>query len=160
MATKKASKKASTKKSFTPEEKTEAVRLITQGNYTLKQAAAEMGCSVASLQNWKKAADMETTAEPTVKSTKKRGKKKTKKALKKATKKSAKKVAKAPWQTKGVTGTAPVGQPPISFDEFAQGYWRLPEASGILSLPSDIIPEAVQYVNNVLWYAYDRLNGQ
>ena len=43
------------------------------------------------------------------------------------------------------------------FDEFVQDYWsECAEAADVLRLPPDIAPKAVQYVNNVLRYAYDQ----
>jgi hypothetical protein len=53
---------------------------------------------------------------------------------------------------------APVGKPTITFDEFVQDYWKeYKGASDVLRLPPDIMPKAVQYVNDVLRYAYGRL---
>jgi len=46
-------KKKRKKKGFGTEQKTEAMRLIQEG-HTQKQVAAQVGCSVASLQSWKK----------------------------------------------------------------------------------------------------------
>ena len=151
-----APKKKATKKSFTPEIRAEAMRLIFEEKYTAKRAAEAIGCSTFSIQQWKAAAkkngkkpatkavaDTES-AEPTVKKVKK-----TKKASKKG-----KKVAKKTAQV------VSAGKPLISFDEFAQGYWSECEgAADVLCLPPDIAPKAVEYVNNVLRYAY-RLNHQ
>ena len=147
MATK---RKASAKKTFSPEEKAEAVRLLTDENYTLKRAASAVGCSVASLQNWKKAIEGGTTTEPTAPSVKRV--KKTRK-----TKKSKRRQRKG--MTVSAVGTAPTGKSAITFDEFAQGYWsECAGAADILSLPPGITPQAIQYVNNVLRYAYDRFH--
>ena len=100
-----APKKKSTRQSFAPETKAEAMRLIFEEKYTAKRAAEAIGCSTFSIQQWKAAAkkngngkakavkktveDTES-AEPTVKAVKKV--KKTKKAGKKS-KKVAKKAA-------------------------------------------------------------------
>jgi len=136
-------KQATAKKSFSSEAKTEAVQLITQEGYTLKQAAEKMGCSVASLQNWKKAADA-GGGKTSVKATKKR------KARKKGKKTAKKAVIMAPVQKSSIT-----------FDEFAQNYWsEYSGAADVLRLPPDIAPKAVEYVNNVLRYAYDQFCEQ
>jgi len=124
-------------KSFSVEEKAEALRLLKDG-HTLKEVAQQVGCSVASLQSWKKATG---------------GKQKSKK--KKA--KSSKKVAAVEATTECDCESCCC----VSFEEFARGYWaEAPHAEKVLSLPPDIMPEAVQYINNVLKYAYDNLCGQ
>jgi transposase len=124
-------------KSFSVEEKAEALRLLKDG-HTLKEVAQQIGCSVASLQSWKKTAGG-----------KKQGKKK------KA--KSSKKVAATETTAECDCESCCC----ISFEEFARGYWaEAPNAEKVLSLPPDMMPEAVQYINNVLKYAYDNLCGK
>jgi len=49
--TKKAAKKA-TRNSFSPEDKSSALKMLAEGS-TLKQTAEHFGCSVAALQQWK-----------------------------------------------------------------------------------------------------------
>ena len=116
------------KKTFSPETKAEALRLIFEEGYTLQQAADHIGCNVNSIQKWKATS---------------------KKARKKAVKRSKKKVSRS---ITVATGT---------FDEFVQNYWRdHADAAEVLQLPPDLAPKAVQYVNNVLRYAYDQLGGQ
>ena len=115
------------KKTFSPETKAEAIRLLSEG-YTMQQAADHIGCNVNSIQKWKAVS---------------------KKARKKSVKRKVKKVSKS---TIVATGT---------FDEFVQNYWREhADAAEVLQLPPDLAPKAVQYVNNVLRYAYDQLGGQ
>ena len=159
-----APKKKPTKHSFSPETKAEAMRLIFEEKYTAKRAAEAIGCSTFSIQQWKAAAKkngngkakaakrtVEDTdaAEPTVKAVKKV--KKTKKAGKKG-----KKVTKKAAQV-----VAAVIAPAISFDEFVQGYWsECKGATAVLQLSPDIAPQAVEYVNNVLRYAYGKFNGK
>jgi len=134
-----AKKKASVRKSFSPEIKAEALRLIREEGYTAKQAAEYAGCSTFSIQQWK-------AAEPGAKSVKK---------TKKTKRRKRKNVAKT------TVGIAPAEKPLITFDEFVQEYWNECEgASDVLRLPPDIMPKAVQYVNNVLQYAYDRFCGR
>jgi len=146
-----AKKTASDRYGFTPEIKAEALRLIRDENYTAKQAAEYAGCSLAAIQQWKAAAKKGKikvavngagTAEPVVKSVKKS--KKTRRRRRKGT-------------TKTTIATAPVAKSIITFDEFVQDYWsECKGAMDIMRLPSDMMPKAVQYVNDVLRYAYDR----
>ena len=158
-----APKKKATKNSFSSETKAEAMRLIFEGGFTSQQAADHIGCSVNAISNWRAAAKKNgkgkakaakkrvegtESAEPTVKAVKK-GKK---------TKKARKKVAKRASQVVSA-GVAPA--PAVSFDEFAQGYWsECKGAAAVLQLPPDLAPRAVEYVNNVLRFAYNQLNGQ
>ena len=122
--------KATVKKVFTPEIKAETLRLIAEENYTLQQAADHAGCSVASIQSWK-------AGTPS-------GKKR---------KKSSKKLHKSKHAVKASAHSHD------SFEEFVQEYWRKHKDAGdVLQLPPDIAPKAVQYVNNVLRYAYDVLH--
>jgi hypothetical protein len=63
--------------------------------------------------------------------------------------------------TKIAVVAAPAGKPSITFDEFVHGYWKeYKEASDVLRLPPDMMAKAVQYVNDVLRYAYGRLGGE
>jgi len=137
---------ASGRKTFSPETKAEALRLINEEGYTLQQAADQIGCNVNSIQNWRAVAQ----------SGKSKSAKKTK---------SAKRIKKLRRRRKGVAasavGTAATGEPPITFEEFVQGYWsQHKDAVEVLQLPPDIAPKAVQYVNKVLRYAYDQFTGQ
>jgi transposase-like protein len=146
-------KKTVGRNGFSPEVKAEALQMIRDG-YTQQQAADHVGCSTFSIQQWKKAeaksgkskvtvnetVNGADTAEPAVKSVKKSKKRRRRKGTTKA------------------TIAAPVGKPTITFDEFVQDYWKeYKGASDALRLPADMMPKAVQYVNDVLRYAYDRL---
>jgi len=124
-------------KSFTAEEKAEALQLLKDG-HTLKGVAQQIGCSVASLQSWKK-----TTGG------KKNGKKK------KA--KSTKEVAAIEVAEECNCECCSC----VPFGEFVRGYWsETPHAAKVLSLPPDMMPEAVKYINNVLKYAHENLCGK
>ena len=152
-------KKKAVRNNFTPEVKAEALRLIREEGYTAKQAAEYAGCSTFSINQWKaaaksgkkKAAAKESTngtatTESTVKSVKK-------------TKKTRRRRRKGATVKTAIT--ASVAKPLISFDEFVQNYWNEYEgASNVLRLPADIMPKAIQYVNDVLRYAYDQFSGQ
>jgi transposase-like protein len=121
-------------KSFSAEEKAEALQLLKDG-HTLKEVALQTGYSVASLQSWKKQAG---------------GKKSGKKEKAKSKKKLATVEATAECNCENCRC--------VSFEEFARGYWaEAPKASEVLKLPPDMMPEAVKYINNVLKYAYDSL---
>jgi transposase-like protein len=145
-------KKKTNRYGFTPEIKAETLRLIREEGYTQKQAAEFAGCSINAINDWKKAAKAgkikvatngAKTPEPAAKSVKK-AKRKRRKGIKAKT-----------------VGTAPAVKPSITFDEFVQDYWSEYKGAGdVLRLPADIMPKAVQYVNNVLRYAYDRFCEQ
>jgi len=147
-------KKAPNRYGFTPEIKAEALRLIREEKYTAKQAAEYAGCSLAAVQQWKAAAKAgkikvatngADTAVPATKSVKKA----------KKTKRRRKGTAKT------TIAVAPSVKPAITFDEFVQGYWsECKGAADVLYLPPDITPKAIQYVNNVLRYAYTRCCGE
>ena len=120
-------------KSFSQEEKAKALQLLKDG-HTQKEVSEQMGCSIASLQLWKRATE---------------GKKKSKK---KKTAKLAKKTAKVAEECNCECCCC------VSFEEFAHGYWsKAPHAGEVLKLPPDMMPEAVKYINNVLKYAHDHL---
>jgi len=149
-----AKKKASSRYGFTPEIKAEALRLIREEKYTAKEAAEYAGCSLAAIQQWKVAAKAgkikvatngAESAEPAVK--------------------SVKKTRKTRRRRKGTTvstaTTAPAVKPMITFNEFVQDYWsEYPSAMDVMRLPVNITPKAVEYVNNVLRYAYNQFSGE
>ena len=119
-------------KSFSPEARAEALQLLKAGS-SQQEVADQIGCSIASLQSWKRAA---------------RGKKSGKKKKTKSSKKAAAVEAECTCECCCC----------VPFEEFVQGYWtECPKASEVLKLPPDMMPEAVKYVNNVLKYAYDNL---
>jgi len=124
-------------KSFSPEERAEALQLLKEG-HPQKEIAEQIGCSIASLQSWKKQAK-----------SKKNGKKKKAKSSKKSA--AAEATAECTCECCDC----------IPFDEFVRDYWaKCPKAGDVLKLPPDMVPEAVRYVNNVLKYAYDNLCGK
>jgi len=117
------------KNGFSSEIKAAALQML-QSGATLKETATSYGCSVASLQGWRKAS---------------------KKGSKKRTKK-VKRVAKATVERTELHWD--------KFDEFAQGYWReSADTAMIFQLPPDLMPKAVEYVNSVLAYAYTKLDS-
>ena len=119
-------------KSFSPEERAKALQLLKEG-HPQKEVADQIGCSVASLQSWKKAT-------------------KGKRSGKKKKGKSSKKIAAADAECTCECCNC------IPFEDFVQTYWtKSSTANEVLKLPPDMMPEAVKYVNNVLKYAYDQL---
>jgi hypothetical protein len=124
-------------KSFSAEEKADALQLLKDG-HTLKEVAQQTGCSVASLQSWKKAAGI---------------KKNVKKKKAKSKKKGAAVEAGAECSCEHCNC--------VRFEDFVHDYWTKHSKAGeVLKLPPDMMPEAVRYVNNVLKYAYDNLCGK
>jgi transposase len=123
-------------KSFSPETRAEALRLLKEG-LPQKEIAERIGCSIPSLQSWKKQA----------------GGKKKKKA--KLSKKNA-----AAVKTTDAECTCECCNC-VPFEDFVRDYWtKNPNAGEVLKLPPDMMPEAVKYVNDVLKYAYDNLCGK
>lgn len=52
------------RRQFTPEQKAEAVRIVTQSGKPISQIAKEMGLTESALRNWVKQAQMERAAAP------------------------------------------------------------------------------------------------
>jgi len=124
-------------KSFSPEARAEALQLLKDG-HSQKEIADQVGCSIASLQSWKRQA---------------RGKKSGKKKKAKSSKKAAAVAAEAECTCECCHC--------VPFENFVHDYWtQYPKAGEVLKLPPDMMPEAVKYVNNVLKYAYDHLCGK
>ena len=122
-------------KSFSPEARAEALQLLKAG-HPQQEVADQVGCSIASLQAWKRLA-------------------KGKKSGKKKKAKSSKKTTAVEAETECTCECCNC----IPFEDFVQGYWtKYPKAGEVLKLPPDMMPEAVKYVNNVLKYAYDNLS--
>jgi transposase-like protein len=152
-----AKKKTASRYGFTPEIKAEALRLIRDEGWTAKQAAELSGCTVSAIQQWKaaaKAGKIKVAAKKTVNGA----------GTAEPAAKSVKKAKKKRGRRKGAAataGAAPVTKPTITFDEFVQDYWKkCPGASDVLRLPPDITPKAIEYVYDVLRYAYGRLGGE
>jgi len=124
-------------KTFSADERAEALQLLKDG-HTLKEVADQIGCSVASLQSWKKTAG---------------GKKSGKKKKAKSKKKGAAVEATIECDCENCSC--------VPFEDFVHDYWtKCPKAAVVLSLPPDMMPEAVKYVNNVLKYAHATLCGK
>lgn len=122
------------KKSFSPEAKAEALEMLANGS-TLKQTSEHIGCSVATLQTWKKST--------------KTGKKA------KAAKKTAKKSEKVAEHVE----PQPAECDAASFESFIREYW-CQENRGKELLKSKPLEgfDLFFRINEALQYAYDHLN--
>jgi len=124
-------------KSFSPEARADALQLLKDG-LPQKEIAERIGCSIPSLQSWRKQAG---------------GKKSGRKKKAKSSKKSVAVEAMAECSCENCSC--------IPFEDFVHAYWtECPKAGEVLKLPPDMMPDAVKYVNNVLKYAYDHLCGK
>jgi transposase-like protein len=139
-------KTKSVRNSFSPEIRAKALRLMAEDGYTLNQTAAEIGCSVAALQNWKKADKEGTWNAPAVEEWDAE-----------VTTEPAKKTKKVKRRKKAVKKATVVPKATMSFEDFVRDYWRKnAKASDVLLLPPEIAPEAVRHTNDVLRYAYEQ----
>jgi len=133
MPAKKAKKKSVNKKNFSAKSRNEAMRLLFEEKLTLKAVAAKIGCSVASLQTWKKhhiPAETEVSVP--------------KKAV-------LPKVAQSQPKKAVVT-------PQITFDDFVRSYWKEgTKAVDVLLLPPEISQMVSRYVNEALRYGWEKL---
>lgn len=128
--------KPSAKKNYSPKVKKEAMRLIFEEKQTLEQAAATIGCSVGAIRQWK--AKHQKSKKPA----------------------SGAKTQKTPRQQPQGNTTSTPKKSSIGFDEFARQYWQEgTRAVDVLLLPPEIGPKIVNYVNEALRYAFDKLQG-
>jgi len=136
------------RKTFTRQEKEYAVNnLILKQGYTAKEAADAMGCSLASIQNWKASIKKKGAAAPTEKG-------ETSAAPARRTKKASKRAAKR--TKKAVRRVTSSGRP--SFAEFSQEYWDScanEVAAG--NMPPDAAFKAIPQINSALMFAYRKL---
>ena len=94
----------------------------------MKEVAAQIGCSVNSIQSWKKQYKVQESGEPTPK----------------------KVVRPKVPQVKATT--------PITYEEFVRDYWSSGTKAVDVLLSPETGPEIVRYVNEALRFAYDRLS--
>jgi len=146
-----------TRKTFSPEDKVEAIRLINEEGYTQQQAADHIGCSVFSVQQWRRKSAKKSRkkakkdiagidlAEPMAKV--KRRRRRSQKAKRR--------------QQRGVALAPAAVKPQFAFDELVQKYWsKSADTVAVASLPPDIAPKVMQYVNNALRYAHEKLQSE
>ena len=134
-------KKPTGRKGFTPETKTEALRMLAEEGKTQKEVAEIIGCSLASIQQWK--------------GQMKNGKPSTKKARRGKKKASKKTKGKALVSPKHVVTEQGVQD---SFGDFIGGYWdSCPHAAEILALSGKNDTDVARYINHALRHAYEKL---
>jgi transposase-like protein len=112
---------------FTPEQREEAVAYHNSG-HTLNETAEHFGCSIASIQDWKK---------------KYSGKPKQK--------------ASAPaddWEQESPAPSKPHGTSAASFEQFAHKFWEKRAADVVLMDPTKR-EEVVNITNDALRYSYE-----
>ena len=123
-------------KKYPPHIKTEAMRLILEEKYSLEQAAAQIGCSTCTIQNWK--AESRKSPLPVPKKT--------------ATKQAVSRMRSQQEKTTTLKETQ------LSLDNFIRNYWdKGTRAIDVLLLSPEISSKVVQYVNEALKYAYEKL---
>ena len=123
------------RKTFTAEEKAEALRLMDEENYTIKQTAEKIGCSMATITLWKMKAKKNKRLASHAGAPVKRRRKASRKSWKRAAKESVKE-------------SADKGQ--ISSNEFVLKYWENHPGMTVSS-------EEVQRIHETLHYAYTQL---
>ena len=127
-------KQTAGRKRFSPEEKAEAVRLLTEEQWTAKDVALHYNCSINAVQNWK-------------------AEYKSKDLLPRGTE---------PYSTEEYqesksqqTTSSPKAVAP-SFDAFVRKYWQ-DKAVDVLLMKQETSMEIVKHVNEALQYAYDNM---
>ena len=123
---------------YTPAQKAEAIRLLNKGRKA-EEVIEKIGCSLASLQNWKKEY--------------------------KEGKIRLSDQSKGNSDNKGGDDASSCSAPPfqkpvckISLDDFVKKYWRSKSVDTVMNMPESI-DEVVALVNSALKYAYTELDG-
>jgi len=118
-------RRASSKRGFTPADKSEAIRLMVEERYTQKQVAAHFKCSLATIQSWKSQYKQGKVAGPTTA----------------AEQRQASEKAVAPSR--------------IPYEGFVRKYWQENgRAVNVLLMDQAIRTEIFKYVEEALQYAY------
>ena len=127
---------------FTDEQKKEAIRLHILGK-PAKDIVETVGCSLATFQIWKKKYKDEEP--PFIK------------GWNADDEEDDEEEQSTPVHRHRSIPPAPSSRKPkVSFNEFTSRYWQTKSVSDMMDVPKTI-DETVQFVNNVLEYAYDRL---
>ena len=129
---------------FTPQQKAQAMKLINE-RWTAAEVCEEIGCSMASLQNWKK--DF------------KEGKISLSDLPLDGDEDEEEEEETAP--SKGAHKSTPMASysPPkciISREDFIKDYWKSQSVGDVMKMPESI-DEVVKLVNHALKFAYDHL---
>jgi len=110
------------------------MRLIFEEKRPMKEVAAQIGCSVNSIQAWKKQYKAKESGAST-----------------------PKKVVRQ--KVPQVKVPPPKATAPITYEDFMREFWSSgTKAVDALLLPPEIGPEVVRYVNEALRFAYDRFS--
>ena len=148
-------KRVASTRAFPPEDRARALQLLSEG-HTLQQVAAEVGCSVASLQKWRSIAKTQKK-ESTAKSAASMAASAAKPVKRR---RKTRRLKKGKSRQKGVVAVL-AANPQMEVNEFIQGYWsKCGDAVHVMCLPPDIAPKVMQYVNNALRYAYREFHGK
>ena len=146
MPRKKRAKKI-TRKEFSAEDKQEALRLLTEEKLTLKQTAEKVGCSVASLSQWKNLAKSLDSGEPVVAVKKPKVKRR---AVKKP------KAVKPPQEQ--LVSETQTKEPAIPLNDIVRSFWsQHNRAVTVLSLPKGVGPDIARQINDAIEFTYDQL---
>jgi len=146
---------------FTAAQKAEAMMLISKG-LTGSEVCEKVGCSPASLQNWKKEyADKKFTLddlEDDLKGDKpSRGRpKKEKPETWEDEEEDEEQPASTPKPNQYSYTPPKPAKPAMSREDFIQQYWRRKTVESVMKMP-ETIDEVVALLNNALAYAYDHL---
>ena len=110
------------------------MRLLSEENLSYQQIADQVGCSLTTIKNWKAAHQS-----------------------KKPSSKPVPNPVASQHLSKDIQHVA-VKKTPIAFDDFVRNYWNQgTRAVDALLMPPDIGPKVVEYVNEALKYAYEKL---
>jgi len=118
------------KATFSPAQKAKAIRLLQEG-WKAQDVVDKIGCSLASLQNWRKEF--------------KEGK------ISLGSQHNNEEEAKQPTRS-----TQPVGSKETS-EEFVKRYWKHKSVDTVMTMP-ETIDEVVKLVNDALEYVYADIN--
>ena len=114
--------------SFSPEIREKAVRMFKQGQ-SQRKIAKKLGCAPETVRRWKQLYEESIAARPIVEN-----------------------------DTPNEKATIPKKAKSVEFEEFVRGYWQEgTRAVDVLLLPPEIGPLVLNYVNEALKYAYERL---
>jgi len=140
---------------FTASQKAEAIMLLNKG-LTGSEVCEKIGCSIASLQNWKKEyADgkfsLDDMSEDENKPTRGRPKKAKAETWEDDDEEQTSSPQPASYSPPKST------KPAISCEEFVKKYWQHKTVGSVMTMPGTI-DEVVNLVNNALTFAYDQLS--
>jgi transposase-like protein len=118
---------------YSPQVRQEAIRLLTEEKLSAKKVAEQLGCSYNTVLSWHKSAfGTPPTGEPSA---------------------SAKVLVTPPSNSQPNKAV-----PEMDFDTFVRSFWNEgTRAVDVLLLPPEVGPKVINYVNEALKYAFDKL---